>query len=427
MTRLYRCFVSAAVIPALGCSPQSEPSEGAGAALQRLVPLRSVDHLGGLAREPMVVETPDGTLFVTGYGEERPTLWRSADGGDTWEAVDVGGETDGAVGNSDVDLALGADGTLYFVAMSFDRQTFEGTGIDLGSSRDGGATWTWASLSRARFDDRPWVEVAPDGTAHAIWNDGAGVRHATSTDGGGSWAERPRIHTVGGSSHLAIGPAGAIAVRITPLSASSNRLDPGADHLALSTDGGESWTLRDMPGTRAWTRSFDPSQVVPRWVEPLAWDSAGALFALWSEGDTLWLARSRDQGAAWTSWPVIADSVPLYFPYLAARGSGELAATWYSGIGDSLRANLAYIRLDDARLAPRVARVEPFEVPAFRETDGGRPPSRDTAGEYLPVLFLHDGRIAVASTIQDPSEDRWGFTFRLYELRDSSDRADVSG
>src|SRR2546426_12661108 len=43
-----------------------------------------VDHLDVLSREPMVVQHPDGSLFVAGYGEPRPTLWKSHDSGATW-------------------------------------------------------------------------------------------------------------------------------------------------------------------------------------------------------------------------------------------------------------------------------------------------------------------------------------------------------
>ena len=127
-----------------------------------------VHHLEGLAREPMVVEHPDGTLFVSGYGggddpDSPPQLWKSGDGGASWVTVDVGTTADGARSNSDVDLAVGPDGTLYFIAMGFDRTTLEGTHVAIGVSHDVGASWTWTSLSEDRFDDRPWVEVAHGG------------------------------------------------------------------------------------------------------------------------------------------------------------------------------------------------------------------------------------------------------------------------
>lgn len=136
----------------------------------------------------MIVEHPDGTLFVTGYGgggpsdrkQTVPRLWRSSDHGTTWSAVNVGTEADGAVGNSDVDLAVAHDGTLYFVSMGYDAKINEGTHIAVGVSTEGGKIWHWTMLSKHRYDDRPWVVVAPDGSAHVIWNDGSGVHHAAS-------------------------------------------------------------------------------------------------------------------------------------------------------------------------------------------------------------------------------------------------------
>lgn len=73
----------------------------------------------------MVIELSDGTLFVSGYDANRemnPNLWRSRDQGSSWELVNVGKKEDGAIGNSDVDLARGTDDTLYFVTMGFDAK-----------------------------------------------------------------------------------------------------------------------------------------------------------------------------------------------------------------------------------------------------------------------------------------------------------------
>lgn len=84
------------------------------------------------------------------------------------------------------------------------------------ASIDAGQSWHWTVISRNRFDDRPWIDVASDGAAHVIWNDGSGVAHAVSRDRGRTWINLGRVHDHGGSSHLAIGPAGELAVRITP-------------------------------------------------------------------------------------------------------------------------------------------------------------------------------------------------------------------
>ncbi len=369
-----------------------------------------IHHLDALAREPMVVEHPGGALFVTGYGGGTPHLWKSTDGGATWERVDVGTPADGAVGNSCVDLAVASDGTLYFITMGFVLDTFEGTHIAVGVSHDVGASWSWTYLSQDRYDDRPWVEVAPDGTAHVIWNDGAGVSYAVSTDGGRTWSERERIHPQGGSSHLAVGPDGEVAVRVTPRSASGNQYDSGVELIAVSTDRGQTWQKNAPPGTRVWDPTGNDPDRVPRWVEPLAWDADGALYHLWSEGHDLWVGRSTDQGRTWDSWPVAHDDDRVFYPYLVGRGPGELAATWFSGRGETLHAHVARIhfQLESANGAPQVRESAPFQPDTWTRGDS---PTRNSLGEYVPVVFLTDGGLAVVTPIADQGRDRLGFSW----------------
>lgn len=378
-----------------------------------------VHHLESLAREPMVVEHPDGTLFVAGYGSQvtgvdpnvAPNLWRSGNAGKTWQRVNVGTAADGAAGNSDVDLAVGPDGTLYFLVMGFDRSVREGTHIAVGVSHDAAASWQWTRLSQTRFDDRPWIDIAPDGTAHVIWNDDQGVSYATSHDRGKTWTEHERIHDQGGSSHLAVGPGGEIAVRISPIAASANRFAEGVDLIAISTDGGTTWRKHQAPGERLWDPTFSNPAAIPRWVEPLAWGADGALYYLWSEGTGVRLGRSGDEGASWKTWTVGEETAPAYFPYLAASGSGELAATWFSGFGDTLSAQLARISVPEATDAELdIRRAQPFQIDAWAEVDE-ETPARTVAGEYIPVIFLADGRLGVVAPIQDIARDRWGFTW----------------
>lgn len=381
------------------------------AAVSTLVVVDSVDHLDALAREPMVVEHPDGTLFVSGYGDPGPKLWKSRDHGATWSRVNVGSEADGAIGNSDVDLAVARDGTLYFVTMGFNGKALEGTHIAMGVSRDLGATWRWTMLSKNRFDDRPWVAVAADGTAHVIWNDGSGVNYAISHDRGVTWTQRPRIHGQGGSSHLAVGPNQEVAVRVTPLSASGGKFDPGVDLIAVSVDGGATWQKHPAPGQRQWTASFKDFPL--RWVEPLAWDSRGALYSFWINPEGLWLARSADRGETWTSWHVANRDETSYFPYLIASGPGELAATWFSGRDATLQAHVGRLDVAGGDAPPRFIESQPFQPDSWR----GDPQTRDTAGEYLPVTFLRSGGIGVVSAIQNRREQRLGFTWRRFEER----------
>lgn len=393
---------------------------------ETLVVAEPVDHVGVLAREPMVVEHPDGTLFVSGYGDPAPALWKSLDGGATWTRVDVGAESNGAIGNSDVDLAVDRDGTLYFATMVFDRKALEGASISIGVSRDVGATWSWTLLSKTRFDDRPWVEVGADGTAHVIWNDGSGVRHAVSEDSGASWTERARVHPQGGSSHLAVGPNREVAVRVTPLSASGNKFDEGVELVAVSADAGRTWQKHPAPGTREWsplvdTQSSPPRWVEPaqpRWVEPLAWDAQGALYSFWGNGEGLWLARSADRGASWTTWRIAETREVVYFPYLVAQGRGELAATWFSGRGETLKAHVARLEVGDGDAPPSMVEARPFEIDSWQFAENpDDPPVRDSAGEYLAITFLKDGGLAMVSPIQNQRAQRFGFSWWRIDAR----------
>jgi len=399
-----------------------------------LIMAAPINHLDMAAREPMIVEHPDGSLFVGGFGAsyigekrtDRPTLWKSCDGGTTWALVDVGTEADGAIGNSDMDLAVAPDGTLYFVTLLFDAEKWEGKQISIGVSKDLGATWKWTLLSKTRFDDRPWVKVAPDGTAHVIWNDGAGVCHAVSQDGGLTWKERARIHPHGGSSHLAVGANNEIAVRITPVSASGNKRDEGVDLIAVSTDGGITWRKRAAPGTREWVRPASYTDSVPRWVEPLAWDAGGALYSLWTNLKEIWLARSLDQGSTWTTWRLTESPEVAYYPYLVARGPGELAATWFSGRPEVLQAHAARIDVDESEAPPRFVESVPFRPDSWSKNRQWpeAPQTPATAGEYLAVTFLRGGGLAVVGPIVNWQDKRFGFSFwKLEEHHGEAQRA----
>lgn len=385
-------------------------------------------RVGTVVREPMLVEHPSGLWFLTGYGTQDPAnssprqalkLWQSADEGENWTAVDVGTVDDGAFGNSDVDLAVGPEGNLYFAAMRFDRTTFRGTHVTMGASSDTGASWRWNVISDSEFDDRPWVRATPDGRVHAVWNDGAGVAYARSPDGGTTWNEQPRIHDAGGSSHLAVGPDGELAVRIGPMSASGNRNHPGEDWIATSVDGGASWTLRPPPGNGRWPASIAELGTHPRWVDPLAWSARGDLLHAWTADDGLQIARSADQGAAWTIWAVAAPPPggALFFPYLSggfevARGDrsrDQFALSWFERNGDVLRARVARLRFEAGAL--HVERTAPLSLPIHRLLNTGGEVSRtpDTGGEYFPALISRDGRVVAATPIQgDPQGD--GFT-----------------
>lgn len=395
--------------------------------LPSLVQSQRLDHLDEAAREPAVIEDHIGNLFVAGYGspdfqkpQTVPRLWKSADHGLTWERVNVGGEKEGALADSDVSLAVAPDGTIYYASMQFDLKSLEGVHIVIGVSKDAGQTWQWKMLSKKRYDDRPWVAVAPDGTAHVIWNDG-GVYHTGSRDRGATWSDPQVVNAVGGSSHLAVGPRGEVAVRIVPISASGNKYTEGIDVIAVSSDGGATWQKHPAPGKRDWA-PMDTPGATPRWVEALAWDARGDLYSLWTDYRGVWLARSADRGGTWKIWKIADAEAISYYPDLAAASSGNLAATWFSGAGELLRWHACLIQFDGAD-QPQVRLSAPMEISSWTKTDSTKTDERDrvlvrtSAGEYLQPIFLKDGGLAVVSPIQDPKENHYGFSFWKFNTR----------
>lgn len=401
-----------------GCAASTMDSAPASAASLE-APLQPLSILGMPLREPAIVEHPDGALFVAGFDEDqttdslyRPRLYRSDDGGTRWARVDQGDIAEGAAGNSDADLAVAPDGTLYHAAMEWMPW---GHAILVGASADAGATWRWQPVAVGPFVDRPWIAVAPDGMAHLTWSSPQGLHHASSDDRGATWTEGPLVHPSGGSGGLAVGPHGELAVRVFPLRAPAFLgaafvmllVDPAADGVAVSEDGGATWEMRKLPGTRAYGDPLGRGADVPRWADPVAFDDEGTLYALWSEGDTLQLASSRDLGASWNVASLAKatdggrDDGPFYFPYLAARGAGELVATWFSGTED-LHAHVAHAVWENAPTPVVTAHRFPLE--------GG------TAGEYFQATFLREGGIAAAWPIVGASAEESGFAFLSWPM-----------
>jgi len=405
------------IVIVLLCFSQANPAAGDNSL--RLI-TRS-DHLDTLAREPMLIRHESGALFVAGYPSQvsgtdwtvPPLLWKSDDDGASWNRVDVGESSAGAQGNSDVDLATGPDGTLYFLSMGFNRSAREGTHIAVGVSRDIGKTWQWHRLSASRFDDRPWISVASNGKVHVIWNDGGGVRYSVSLDSGKSWTEQQSIHSAGGSSHLAIGPQGDIAVRISPISASANKYEAEVDLIAVSRDNGRSWIKNPPPASLSWDPSRSDPQKVSRWVEPLAWGKEHRLWHLWSEGEVVRLGWSDDYGESWQAEDVARENGVAFFPYMVAGATGQLAATWFVKDGEKLSARVTLIETPTAGEAKlTVSSSELFAISAWLENT--ETPLQTPAGEYIPVIFLPDGKLALVSPIQDSAHDRWGFTWWVF-------------
>lgn len=428
LASLFLLLVSGCVSPG-----PAGPADVPAPALALSDPVRVVGL--GLAREPAIEQLPDGTLFVAGFpgdfAQRPPTgpapplpvgtlraldflttppgLWASRDLGATWEVVDPGTVQEGALGNSDVDLAVGPEGTLYFASMTY---TDLGHSIAVGASPDGGASWTWNVLSAQPLVDRPWVAVAPNGEVHAVWNDGAVVHHASSADRGASWTERAPAHVRGGTGALAIAPDGTLAVRIIPPSGAGWTVHQGEDGVAVRGADG-AWAFRPLPGNRTYGSRPEAmlgttASSLDRWADPLAFDAAGTMYAAWGEEEAgLLLARSRDLGGTWDVVALAPGGGPrAIFPHLRAHPAepGVLALTWMTRGEEEVLAHVALVEGAEGS-APRLLLAEAFAM------DTGT----NTGGEYFKAAFLQDGSLGFATTVQ--TEEELGFEYRTARAR----------
>ena len=375
-----------------------------------------IDHNSSLAREPMVCEHPNGAIFVSGYrnDSDSPQLWKSNDEGKTWSSVKIGSIENGAIGNSDVDLFIDKKGTLYLVSMSFtkipentenfDWTSLKGERIDVGVSNDNGLTWNWQNISENEYDDRPWITASTDGTIHIIWNDGNGIHHKVSKDDGKSWEKKPDIAAKGGSSFLASGYKGQLAVRVAPISASAFKIDEGVDFVRYSLDNGDSWNDMKIPGKRVWTQDLSG---IPRWVEPIVWDKEGNLHILWSEGKQLKLGITKDLGTSWEEYTVAESEDTLYFPYIELGNQGFLC-TWVSGFGKDILHHAAFVQLKDKKTKTHLLDAQKLDIWSRFGTEQY---TRSTGGEYFPIIQLANGNVGMVTTIQNSKAKREGFTW----------------
>lgn len=348
------------------------------------------------AREPAIEEAPDGTLYVAAFwGQYRfpehlpgssqnalsvPLVWKSTDGGKQWSRVNPGLPLQGALGNSDVDLAVDSRGTVYLASTVYWRQ---GTTLFLGATQDGGASWRWSLLDRGPSAFRPWLDVGPDDRPRVVWGH-RGIHQAYSSDRGATWTEGALVYPRGSPGGFDVGPEGNLAVRVIPLegvSALDSAVVREADGVAVSRDDGATWRFQKLPGNRSWADTAGQGgDGVPRAFDPIVFDARGDLYALWTEPTTVHVAQTGDLGETWSEVALVPEAGMPYYPYMiAGPGPGELAATWFTNTNGTVAARLAHF-LDAQAIAPAV-RVTSFEA------DTGGP---DHA-EYFQLASLQGG------------------------------------
>ncbi len=178
------------------------------------------------------------TAYSFESGGEGSALWKSTDGGDTWKELSRNkGMPKGTLGIIGVSASPSNPQNVYAIVEANDGGVFR--------SRDGGETWTKTSESRdlrqrAWYYTRIYADPKDEDSVYVV-----NVRFHKSKDGGKTWAA---IATPHGDNHdLWIDPNDALRM------AEAN--DGGA---CVTVDGGESWTtLENQPTAQFYRVSTD--------------------------------------------------------------------------------------------------------------------------------------------------------------------------
>lgn len=158
-------------------------------------------------RESSIAVNPNNTLQVVGLSKKFVDIATynfslaavySADGGQTWQNSAALVLPDGATQMSDPTLARDDSGNVFIVGLpaSGAPPAWDGTGIVVYKSGDGGTTWSEPlPIHNSPLDDKQWAAgdsnpASPfHGNVYAVWDDGAqnGIVLARTTDHGTTW------------------------------------------------------------------------------------------------------------------------------------------------------------------------------------------------------------------------------------------------
>ncbi|MFF9645933.1 RICIN domain-containing protein [Kitasatospora aureofaciens] len=250
--------------------------------------------------ERLVVDPSDHSKLY--LGTRKNGLWRSTDYGVTWSQVSTFPVKDGAssgVGLSFVTFGPAGSRTIY-VGVA-DKST------SLYRSTDGGSTWQ--AVSGQPTGQLPHHGVlASDGSFYLTYSDGPGPQPVTAgsvwkyTPSTGAWKNISPSSGHYGFAGLAVDAQHPGTVMVTTL----NRWWPN-EELYRSTDGGATWKALGATAVRdASAAPYVGSSSVGHWMGALAIDPFDSGHVLYGTGSGMWSSTdvtAADRGGA-THWTI---------------------------------------------------------------------------------------------------------------------------
>ncbi|MHB8508568.1 MAG: beta propeller repeat protein [Candidatus Dormibacteria bacterium] len=274
--------------------------------------------------------SPTGTLVVPpGQPGAAPVtpLWRSRDGGSTWDGpltVPNIGPANVGLGGADADVMVDSAGRLYVTSLWI--------GNTSGAvSADGGDTWTaspWSHVSPV--DDRPWFAYDPHADAIYMVYDGVGGLHVAKAvtrtapvigSGVGSVVLVQDIVAVpraglGTPGSLTVDPSGRVWLAFAEFD--------GGLAVTSSVDGGLTWAQNEV---------MPQGTVVPAGFPVIRSDGAGDVFLVWSQvvgaHSEVWYTAMAQGSTRWQQPTRVDNQANALFGTVAIGPGGVMYVTYY--------------------------------------------------------------------------------------------------
>ena len=289
--------------------------------------LRDGQQIPALAIDPRDPNRVFAAVLGHPYGPNAERgLFRSTDGGQTWQKAIYKDENTGA---SDVEIDPSNPDVIYASMWEVregpweDGNEFNGTGGGLFKSTDGGNTWHPLTNGLPKDLSQIYVAIAPTDSAPPLRHAGHSLRRRSAS------TVPMTPEKTGRKQRMILGPPGASAAAILPIP----RVDPkNADVVyststvtMRSTDGGKTWSgFRGAPGgddyQNLWINPNDPNII-------LLVSDQGAIVTV-------------NGGASWSSWynqptaQIYHVSVAPTFPYRVCGGQQESGSVCISSRGN---------------------------------------------------------------------------------------------
>jgi hypothetical protein len=352
----------------------------------------------GYGFEPSVEVAEDGTVYVTaaqGVTVQVPRasrLWYMPPGGNFTEVDPVGATgVSNLPAGAEGDLAVGHDGTVYYVDLT------ELAGTMVAASTDGGKNWMLRSANAFAVPggDREWVAAGPDNQVAVTWNQLAtGLWVARSSDGGLTFPQQTYVpgfrNTFAGGIDMA--PDGTVYVA---------RANDAGVHVIRVTDAAEVFLAKEG-GQNAF-------------IFPVpAVDAHGTVYVTWAgfdgENTNIYYAYSTDRAETWSAPIQISQGHATAMPWIDGGADGQIVLAYYGAkAGDVGNPNqvasdwsVHAVRVTQASTQPHILRTLMAEdihsgsiCTRGLSCNGGR-----NLGDYLQVAWAPE-QVHVAWTTGD--------------------------